>query len=521
MSTAKSPAPLTYACLTALLAGLSLAACSSPGPNRSPALETSSVRLLASAMGGPLDANLPGYARVRRAHVAPAPDACAVVWTRELGSEELEWDDQQKCWRVKGSDETIKNLSHSRPGSLPDGHELPSCTGCEMGSKPSSYVPPPLVGPRGRRLPVDSDFFPPGEYLGSAIIGLDGAQRVYFQGDLGAGNPYDGLRSLVWTGSQWTMAINLRRDLLRDGTGAWGIALSELGNDGWTKARLVIAGRHGELVGLHARSSGLDLFWLEECSRGWDLPEFMGGKGRACLNYTRIEDDGAASTKPVYEETDPARWRDHHVVGLGAGRYDLIVRHEHTPKREDEPDRLIHVADVLGGGLPSGHVIASFDRLSRFVVLGRQRALQVVWLEPQPLGRGFLNSPTSVRLVEAHLQDNKWTKPRVVYEGEPVDCESLAAASSAQGGQDLALVVWRAQSGRLRYLVSSTRDTWTEPQEAELEIGDANWLAACGDKFCLVTRCRGNLYWSWLTLSEDGARQPLRAETQEAREPAP
>jgi len=480
MSTSKSFQRLRYVLLTGLLSAFAAPACCPGARDCSARIQTLSVRLVASEMRGPLDAEIPLYARVRLARVAGARDGCAaVVWLRDSQSDALTWDDQQKCWRVKGSDQTFE---------------------------PDSYVPPPRVVVREPQLPREGDLFPPGHYFGGALVGRDGVAGVSFLSGLGADTPiwYWGLGSLAWTGQVWTLAVGAAEYRFDDRTDGGGIVLSDLADDGWSKVRLVIPERYGQPVGLEVRSSGLDLFWLEEYSRRWDLPEFMGGKGRQRLNYTRVEEDRAVSTKSVYEESDPASRDDHRVIALGPNRYDLIVRwHDLRKHVEDAPERLLHIPNLLGARWRSERVVATFDPCSSFAALARPGGvLQLVWLEPLPPHRR-LEPATSTRLVECHSDGGTWTKATVLYTGEAVEPDSLAAGAISVGGSHLVVVVWRGKSGKLAYCLSPSVDAWAEPEAGEVEIGSTNWLASCGDRLVLITLRGDNLYWCYLDLSND------------------
>ncbi len=424
---------------------------------------------------GPIDETLPKFGRIGYTRVCAGDQGrVGVAWVRTIDYRRLRWDEDERLWRVEGSLETLKAGAPTKASAI--------------------LKEPPY--------PRERDVYKKGELVGASILGPSGAEGTVFIEGIGpdSGSTARLVGHLGFFADKWHIPLALwpkSASVIDPAT--HGIAVATLASGGATKPAMVVGGQPADCAWLFGNDSGMDLFWLKTWHAASDPPDWLGGGfARQRLEHTRIGRGASAPIEVVYDRPNHPRgmmdtW--HQVLPLGVGRYDLIVeRHTHAPGTVEQRKDIVHVPDLLGNTSREGAEVGSC-RLNSSVVavsLGRGQ-LEVIWLEEVDVDEER-RKPPIFRLVEAHLDGESWSRPRVLFEHGAWDYRSLAATSFRVGDQEYVLALWRGEDGFLTYTVGSESGEWSEPVTTKLAIGAENWVVSHGTDFTLVSKMSGNLY---------------------------
>ena len=438
-------------------------------------------------LAGPIDGDLEEWGGVEEVRVCGDQQGrAAVVWTRCVDREKLEWDQARNAWIVRGSRAVLK------PGKVPPGF---STGGAD----------------EGRRLPDEEDLFKPGQYLGGAVLGPNGMVSCAFLPHFGPTSGFRGemLGALAAADGRWWLPLALwgTQPSAGDRDATHGLAMASFDVDGWQRPRMVIPQELPQFGGVWVFKSGAGarLFWRDFYNERWDLPDFMGGIQRERIRYAPCSDASVGKMRTVYRRPNFPRWvgeRDHQLLQIASERYDLLLRRDVSPKeRALDPDELIHVADLLGKRRQEVRRVGVIETTSRFVALPTgEEAIEVVCLE-SPFDRGS-GRETCTRLLTFHYERGRWSPKRMYPHFDNCDETSLAAAVLKGEDPPQVLAVWRGSGGILTYSVG-VGGRWSRPQATPLIIGSPNWLVSHGGRCTLVSRQRGNLFWCQLTVEPD------------------
>ena len=417
------------------------------------------------ALVGPLDEELPPFARIDYAVACSgADDRVAVAWVRQVDQDRVRWDRAARAWRVEGSDVTV------RP-SEPDGFPDPA--------------------------PRDRDFFGPGQLVGAAVLAPKGPEWSGFLPEVGGEDlDYANLGGLVSTGTAWQAFFPLRSTTPPAPGGTYGIAVAELDPSGWRVPRVVLPRlmSYGP-VWAFTTGTSTELFWLELFHRRADLPDFMGGRTRLRLNHANFSPGQTATARVAYEYENSKSFVDmqHDLVHVGKKRYDLFFT-RHKMRDSSHTVRVMHVSDLLSGNKSVARQIAECGG-SRLIVLALPgERVQLAWMEGTDADASRAQRPL-VRLWEMHMDGNKWSPARVVFQASDWDHRSLAAAVVRSAGREAVLAVWRNSAGYMIHSLCTAPSEWSAPVQEKLAIGEPNILAACQRGAALVTHVDRNLYW--------------------------
>jgi hypothetical protein len=454
-----------------------------------------------SRWNGPVDDTLPSYARIetlRAVRICPRDgEEVLILWRRTSDMRKLWWDKNLRRWRTDLENQPQGNAAES-PDALED---------------EGIYDP-------------DRDFVSRDEVVGACIVDQRGNARRFMLPDVGTEPACDDmlLGPVVCRGDRWEVALGVYppHPQGQEDTSSKKLQLVPVSWHGWGTPVAVSGSEriYGPFTAMAAQDGQLDLF-LDTMFLpfgGFTFPD--SGLETTQLVYLRIKDGRIIERRPVYTQPLRTTETDHQLLAASGRRYDLLFRRRgaHRSPGPDEPDELVHVANLLGWW-PRRSTVAQMDGLrdGPFVAVVRgDQAIQVVWLKGSYDEEG--PHPES-RLFEAHQQGAKWTAPRELFVRDVAGVYSLAAATAKSGDQELVVVVWCGLDGNLVYCLSPDADTWTTPQATQLALGPRNFLVFAGDRMVLVSEFHNNLYWCHIGLVRAGPlatqnvdRPPVRAE---------
>jgi len=286
-----------------------------------------------------------------------------------------------------------------------------------------------------------------------------------------------------------------------------GVAAAKFSLAGWGKPVMIFPDELPLVVSIFPDGSRMDLFRWVLYTKPYDLPEFMGGIERQRLDYVRMLEGRAVEARTVYVRPNRPKWIHEgrlQVLRLGPQRYDLLLERDIAPKEQaPAPDDIMHVPDLLAGSRPKAVKVGMIQTdSSRAAVPLAGNRMQLVWLDEWYLDKERIQPPV-FRLMEAHLDGEAWSKPRLLFEGKGWAYDSLAATAFRAGVEEYVLAVWRGEKNCLTYTVGSPSGEWFEPVATKLLIGRENWVVSHGSDFTLVTKMRGNLYWCHFELTAE------------------
>jgi hypothetical protein len=403
--------------------------------------------------------------------VCPGADGdVLILWRRKVDMERVWWDSELHRWRT--------DLANQPPDDQ------------------DPAEPPPLEIEEGF-YPPDRDLLSRDKLVGARIIKGDAARRFMLP-DVGSAWSCDDmlLGPVVCQGDHWEVALGVypAHPQGQEDTSSKKLQLVPVSWQGWGTL-VPVSGSEGIFAPLMAMDAHADELHVFLQSTFLPFGPFTfpdSGLETSQLACIRIAGNRIVGEKTVY--TTPLRRHDmdHQMLSMPGGRYDLVFRR--SGAQQDDPDELVHVADLLGRW-PKTSTAARLANLDfRFAAVARQgESVQVAYLEQL---RGVGRVPTvRGRLFEVHQRDGRWTGPRVLFLGDIGGYKSLAAATAKSGDQELVVVVWRGLDGNLVYCLSPDADTWTRPQATQLALGSTNWLVFAGDAMVLVSEFHNNLYW--------------------------
>ncbi|MBU0617449.1 MAG: hypothetical protein KKI02_07015 [Planctomycetes bacterium] len=432
-----------------------------------------------SELRGPIDKALPAFGEVQSVRVCGGDAGrVGVAWIRGVAFKQLRWDDKEAVWRVRGSDKTLQ----------PVGSETLTAS---------------LLAPVGGPLPPDiTGLYETGNVLGMSILGPEGVLGAGFQQSVepGLGPLDDRLGSIAFSAGKWYALLTQWPAGDTEDPSTHGLAIAAFDEAGWQQLSMAVPGESPSATWIFVYEEVQHLFWLKYYTRQHDLPDFMGGIQRQCLEYARMQGGKPVGRKTVYDRPNRPKCIDelsHQVLPMSAERYDLLMlRDTNTVVGDSSRQDVMHVPDLLGQRPAKAKRVGDCEIGSMMLGIPlSDRGLVALWLEEVQPGVEQRQAPI-YRLVESRLEGGSWSQPTLLFQEADWCCESLAAACFQSAGGKHILAVWRGHDGRLTYSVSSAPRQWSAPQTTSLVVGRRNWLVAHDDdSFTLVTAMDRNLFW--------------------------
>lgn len=282
-----------------------------------------------SELRGPIDKALPAFGEVQSVQVCGGDAGrIGVAWIRGVAFKQLQWDDKEAVWRVKGSDRTLQGTGSDHPA---------------LAALAAVGAPPP---------PDTSGLYETGNVLGMSILGPEGVLAAGFQQSIepGLGPLDDRLGSLAFSAGTWYALLTQWPPGNTNDLTTHGLGVVPFDEAGWQQVSMAIPGELPSATWIFVDKEGQHLFWLKYYTRQHDLPDFMGGIQRECLEYARMQGGKAVDRRTVYDRPNRPKCineLEHQVVRLGRDRYDLLVQRDTNPTdAENLAADIMHAPDL-------------------------------------------------------------------------------------------------------------------------------------------------------------------------------